>query len=83
MTSPRAGAAILVDIVVDAEDRKAALNAIRRWDEAYMAPGLFRMPVTLDICDEACGKVRLCGVPDESLPFLRARGIRCAVCGRG
>jgi hypothetical protein len=72
---------MLVDIIVGAADRTAALNTIRQWDEAHMQPGIFRGPVSPRVGKECDAAVRLYGVPDGVLPILRERGIpfrRCS-----
>ncbi len=71
---------MLVDIIVGAKDRIAALNTIRQWDEAHMQPGVFRNPVSPRIGKEGEAGIRLSGVPDGALPILKERGIRFRRC---
>jgi hypothetical protein len=66
---------MLVDIVVGAKDRLAALNAIRQWDAAHMQPGIFRWPVNPHVGKENEAGIRLYGVPEGVLAILKERGI--------
>ena len=71
---------MLVDIIVSAKDRNAALNTIRQWDEAHMQPGIYRSPVSPRIGKESDVGIRLYGVPDGVLPISKERGIRFQRC---